>query len=189
MSRLTQSVVPAGSIGESAQPVITGDALLLRAWTDSDVPVLLKAYSDAEIQRWHAQSLTADEAAAWIAVRAERWRQERGADWAVERDGVVVGRVGLRTMDLDEGIGEVAYWVMAGCRGSGIAVRALEALTGWALDSARLHRLELRHATGNTASCRVAAKVDYHLEGTAISSTLHADGWHDMHVHARVSLP
>jgi [ribosomal protein S5]-alanine N-acetyltransferase len=185
--RLTQPLIPAGSLGQSGQPVITGDGLSLRAWIDRDEPALVQAYSDTEIQRWHARSMTGDEAAAWIVSRAERWGQERGADWAVVRDGLIVGRVGLRTMDLREGVGEVAYWVMPLHRGSGIAVRALEALTEWALGTVGLHRLELRHAAANTPSCRIATRVSYCLEGTALSSTLHADGWHDMHVHARVA--
>ena len=49
-----------------------------------------------------------------------------------------------------------------------------------------LHRIELHHATGNAASCRVADKAGYALEGTMRQRTLHADGWHDMHLHARL---
>ncbi|MGO8889299.1 MAG: GNAT family N-acetyltransferase [Streptosporangiaceae bacterium] len=39
----------------------------------------------------------------------------------------------------------------------------------------------------NTASCRVAAKAGFAAEGIQRSAVLHADGWHDMHVHARIS--
>jgi RimJ/RimL family protein N-acetyltransferase len=44
----------------------------------------------------------------------------------------------------------------------------------------------VQHAVANTASCRVALKAGYAYEGTRRSSVLHADGWHDMHVHGRV---
>jgi RimJ/RimL family protein N-acetyltransferase len=33
---------------------------------------------------------------------------------------------------------------------------------------------------------RVAAKAGFTAEGTLRSALLHADGWHDMHLHARV---
>jgi [ribosomal protein S5]-alanine N-acetyltransferase len=35
----------------------------------------------------------------------------------------------------------------------------------------------------------VAAKAGYKLEGTKRSGLLHADGWHDMHLHARIAGP
>lgn len=48
------------------------------------------------------------------------------------------------------------------------------------------HRLHLDHSTRNHASCRVATKSGYLLEGTMRSAGLHDDGRHDMHLHARV---
>jgi RimJ/RimL family protein N-acetyltransferase len=56
----------------------------------------------------------------------------------------------------------------------------------WALGDLGLHRLECQHAVANTASCRVAQKAGYAYEGTKRSACLHADGWHDMHLHAQV---
>jgi len=68
----------------------------------------------------------------------------------------------------------------------GVAARATTTLTRWALDEIGLHRLELLHATANGASCKVAAKAGFVLEGTKRSAGWHQDGWHDMHLHARV---
>ena len=36
----------------------------------------------------------------------------------------------------------------------------------------------------NPASCRVAVKAGFREEGVRRGAALHADGWHDMHVHA-----
>ena len=60
-------------------------------------------------------------------------------------------------------------------------------LCTWAFGEAGFHRLELQHSTRNLASCRVAEKSGFALEGTKRSSLLHDDGWHDMHLHGRVS--
>lgn len=90
----------------------------------------------------------------------------------------------LRTIDLAEGLAEVAYWVLPAARGRAVAPRALEAVSRWSLDDLGLHRLELAHSTRNHASCRVAAKAGFLLEGTKRRQALHADGWHDMHLHA-----
>ena len=59
---------------------------------------------------------------------------------------------------------EVGYWVSAAARGRGIAPRALEAVSRWALGPQSplpLERLDLIHALGNRASCRVADKCTH----------------------------
>ncbi len=48
-------------------------------------------------------------------------------------------------------------------------------------------RLELQHSRQNRASCRVAERSGFALEGTRVRSRLHVDGWHDMHLHGRVA--
>ncbi|MFC7484563.1 GNAT family N-acetyltransferase [Luedemannella flava] len=64
--------------------------------------------------------------------------------------------------------------------------RALTALSAWTLGPAGFHRLYLEHSTRNGASCRVATKAGFALEGTQRSAAVHADGRHDMHLHARI---
>ena len=58
-------------------------------------------------------------------------------------------------------------------------------LSRWALNDLGLHRVELAHSVANPASCRVADKAGFRLEGAKHRALLHADGWHDMHLHAR----
>lgn len=172
-----------------AQPVLTAGQLQLRPWAAADSPVLVAAYADPDIQRWHVRSMSDHEARVWVASRAQRWGQERGADWAVTRDGRVAGRIGLRTVALAEGWAEVSYWVLPAARGAGVATTALQALSRWCVQELGLHRLEVAHSVHNAASCRVAAAAGYALEGTKRSQARHADGWHDMHLHALLADP
>lgn len=184
MPAFTSPLVPAGRLCGMAQPQIVVDELLLRPWSAADAPAVVEAYRDPDIQRWHVRSMTEDEALAWVLSWADRWAAETGAGWAVEAEGAVVGRVGLNTLDLAEGNAAAAYWVFPQARGRDVASRALRALTEWMFSSVGLHRMDLEHSTRNAASCRVAVKAHYRLEGTKVSSALHADGWHDMHLHA-----
>lgn len=101
-------------------------------------------------------------------------------------DGEVLGRIALGSMDLDDGVASCAYWVLPAARGAGVAPAALHALSEWALAPGRFHRLYLDHSTRNQASCRVALKAGFALEGTRRSAAVHADGRHDMHLHARI---
>ena len=183
---LVPPFLAAGTLARSEQPVLTGDGLVLRPWAAGDAPVVAAAYADPGIRLWHARTMTAGEARAWVAQWPGRWRDETGAGWAVT-DGDVVGQISLRTVDLAEGSAEVSYWVLPAARGRGLAARALAVLGRWAFGELGLHRIEVQHSMRNAASCRVAERAGYPAEGIRRSQALHADGWHDMHLHARVA--
>jgi RimJ/RimL family protein N-acetyltransferase len=168
------------------QPEISSAGVILRPWAPSDCPVVVAGYADPAIQRWHCRSITIDEAADWIEVWPARWRAETGGGWAIVHAGAVAGQISLRRLVLADGLAEVSFWVLPQARGQRIAGRALSALTGWSFDTLGLHRIELSHSTANTASCRVAHYARFAPEGTKRGEARHADGWHDMHLHARL---
>lgn len=178
--------LPAGTFAALSQPVLHVGGLTLRPWAVGDVPALSAAYDDPAIRQWHARSMSLDEASEWVESRSARWAGEAGADWAVVDGSGLVGRVGLRTLDLEQAQGEAAYWVLPAARGRGIAMQALATMTEWMFETAHLHRIVLAHSTRNEASCRVAAKAGFAVEGTLRSELRHSDGWHDMHLHARL---
>lgn len=182
-SFVTPAIEP-GALSRIAQPVLSDGALRLRPWADADAPAVVAAYQEPGIQRWHARSLTLDEAEEWIAAARDSWATETASSWAVDLDGVLVGRMTLR-LDPAEGTAVAAYWTRDLVRGRGVAPGALCLATGWAF-SVGVHRVELEHSTQYPASCRVARKAGFDLEGTRREAALHADGWHDMHVHARI---
>jgi RimJ/RimL family protein N-acetyltransferase len=172
------------------QPCLGVDEqLVLRPWREDDAATVRTAFACPDIQRWHLRRMDSDgEARAWIAGWAKRWEDETDASWAIveDRDGQPVGQVGLRTVLLSDASAQLSYWVLPGARGTGIAGRAVRALTRWAFDSLGLNRLFLLHSTANLASCRVAGKASFGVEGTLRGSMLHVDGWHDVHMHARL---
>ncbi|BFV60017.1 GNAT family N-acetyltransferase [Kitasatospora sp. CMC57] len=180
-------VVPAGRMADAEQPVLDlPGGLELRPWQPEDAESLLAASLDPDIRQWNLFSVgTVEEARARIGRMHERWRAEQGAIWAISRPGeAAIGLIGWNEIDLQGGSAEILYWVLPAARGGGVVVAATERLSRWALDELGLHRLRLRHSVANPASCRVAEKAGYTLEGTLRSSLLHADGWHDMHLHA-----
>ncbi len=123
----------------------------------------------------------------WFDAYRQDWEREKGGHWAVARDGgEALGRIALGSVNLDHGMAGVGYWVLPAARGAGVASHALSTLSAWALYEIGFHRLHLEHSTRNHASCRVATKCGYLPEGTMRNAGLHDDGWHDMHLHARV---
>jgi ribosomal-protein-alanine N-acetyltransferase len=186
MPLLVSSVLGSGALARLGQPVLDCGDFVLRPWREGDASVVAAAYDDPGIRRWHARSLSLDEARAWVSSWGGRWRDESGAGWAVAGE-VVLGQISLRSIDLREGCGEISYWVLPEARGRRVASRALSTLSAWAFGVLGLHRLEVNHSTRNPASCRVAERAGFAYEGTKRSQALHADGWHDMHAHARIA--
>lgn len=160
---------------------------MLRPWRESDAGTVRTAFDCPDIQRWHVRRMDSrDEALAWITGWHTRWHDETDASWAITEEDRPIGQVGLRTVSLAAGSAELSYWVLPAARGTGVAARAALALTRWTFDVLRLHRLVLQHSTVNLASCRVAAKLGFRVEGTLRAAFLHTDGWHDAHTHARL---
>jgi len=187
--RLVAPVVVAGHMAGSAQPVLSGNVVVLRPWRRSDVDAVVDAFADATIQRWHARRFDRDEAAAWIEEWTSRWIAETDASWAiVEPDAdEAAGYLGLRGVSLSFGYGHISYWVRPRFRRRGLATGATAAAAAWSFGDLGLHRLEIRHSVRNPASCGVAQGGGFGYEGTAVQALLHSDGWHDMHVHARIA--
>jgi RimJ/RimL family protein N-acetyltransferase len=182
-------LTPEAFTGRPQPTLATGDGLLLRPWRAGDAPAVYEVFQDPVMHQWHARTAgSEEEVAGWIRDWHQAWEEEREAQWAVvDADSDrLLGRVALREIRLGDGTAEVAYWTVPAARGRGVAARATTALARWALDEIGFHRLELLHAVRNEASCRVATRTGFALEGTKRSAILHPDGWHDMHLHARV---
>lgn len=184
---MQEPVIPLGEFARLKQPILEVDDLVMRPWELADVPVVVEAYQDPAIIQWHGKTMTTDDAKKWVLHWPSRWQDESGAGWSISRDGETIGQISLRRIDLANGSGELSYWVLPQGRGANVAPRGLRELSTWAFDMAHFHRLELAHSVNNPASCIVAHKSGYLTEGIKRQQVLHADGWHDMHCHARLA--
>jgi RimJ/RimL family protein N-acetyltransferase len=183
------------------QPEIAAGALLLRPWRPSDAEAMVAAWADPELRRWtrYGAALPSVEGMEqWVNWTREQWRAGQRAAFAIEaEDGSLAGSITLRDFGKDaagEGgdTAEVGYWIVPQVRGRGTAPNALAAVSSWAFAAEErgglgVRRLQLLHAVGNTASCRVAQKAGFLHEGTLRGSFRYGDGaWHDEHIHARL---
>lgn len=189
MPRYAPPVLKPGSLNSLDQPVLSlGTDAELRPWRLADVPAAIAAYAEPDIGYWNLRTFADErEATEWVQSWHGRWQAETDASWVIsDPDGLLLGRILLRDLSLADGTGQLGYWTRSAARGRGLAMRAVCAVTDWAFADLGLHRVELHHSTRNTASCRVATRAGYALEGIKRQHTRHPDGWHDMHWHARV---
>jgi len=174
---------------DTVQPTVRiDDELALRPWRLSDAPAVLAAFGDADIVRWHTRRMsTLDQAEEWIESAQNAWTKEQSSGWAIidVSNESVLGRCALHTQ-LEYGNAEIGYWILPQARRRGVAARAAVAAARWG-HGFGLHRIELEHSTLNPASCAVANRAGFTVEGTRRHSATHADGVHDMHVHSHIS--
>ena len=166
------------------------NALSLRPWRPGDVPDVLDALRDPAVARWNPADSTAPDlavAAAWVAQRAD-WSDGSHASFAIADDDALLGSVSLFRIDRVHDNAEIGYWVAAKARGRGVAVTSVRGVSDWAFTALGLARVHLFHAVENPASCRVAEKSGYRLEGTTRQSYRYGDGvLHDEHLHGRLA--
>jgi RimJ/RimL family protein N-acetyltransferase len=154
---------------------LTDGTIVLRQWSDADVPAIVAACGDAEIARWLdqvPQPYTERDAREYVASTRRGWREASIASFAIaeRRTNEQLGSVSVHWLDHEHAIGEVGYWVRADARGRGVATRAVRLVSRWAIEECKLERLQLRADVHNEASQRVAEKAGFRREGVLRSA-------------------
>ncbi|MFC7830988.1 GNAT family N-acetyltransferase [Streptomyces sp. NPDC057375] len=151
---------------------------------------IITAAADPLISVWNPLPASNRKSALrWLETREEGWECGTQASFAAMTvtDDVLLGNVTLQWVDRADGRAMISYWFLPLARGRGIATRATTAVTRWAFRSSGARRIELTHAVGNEASCRVAERCGYRPEGTLRQARRLGDGaYHDGHLHARL---
>ena len=166
--------------------------LMMRAFVPADAEMLVSVAADPLIRLWNPfdpdlSVVGLDAARIWCANRAD-WSDGSHASWAIafsEQPAQAIGSISLFQIEPDQDCCQGGYWVSPGCRGQGVAWRALRAAAQFAFDRLKLHRVEIFHSVENHASCRTAERAGLRLEGTHRLSHRYGDGqFHDEHCHA-----
>ncbi|MEU2627438.1 GNAT family N-acetyltransferase [Kitasatospora sp. NPDC007106] len=175
--------------GFAPVPLDLGDVLLLPwgAGLLRYAPGVARITADEEVALWNPIHETDPEA--WILGHADGGSGDV-AGFAVldAATAALLGTVGLYWPNRADGQAAIGYRLLPEARGRGVATRGTAAAARWAFATAGARRIELCHAVGNTASCRVADRCGFPLEGTLRASHRYGDGrHHDEHLHARLA--
>lgn len=159
------------------------DDLLLRPWLAEDVPSVLRACQDPDIQRWTTVPVPYDQADAEEFVGGSPGRWAAGLpSFAVVDDGSgqLLGSIGVVGTSGD-GDTEIGYWVAPWARRRAVATRATRLISCWLLESVGRPRLVWHAVVGNVGSRRAAEAAGYVVEGTARQGMVHrgerVDAW------------
>ncbi|MFB7829232.1 GNAT family N-acetyltransferase [Streptomyces hydrogenans] len=142
---------------------LTGEGLVLRDWTESDLSAMPALFDDPDVAYWTPLVSPFDRQAA--ATRLERDRKLRAEGTtillAITLDGgAPLGEVMLRR--LPDGV-ELGYAVGPAHRGQGLAVRAVRVMAAYAFEELEVERAVLELEAENAASVAVAERAGFTL--------------------------
>jgi len=150
-------------------PVLRGDGLRLRPFTEADVDAVVEACADLRTQHWLVslpRRYGRADALAYLEQNREQGASATGRVWCVAdaEDDRCLGAVSL------EGGGysrraEIGYWSHPTARGRGVTTAAVRMVTAFAEGGRLVDSLLVRAAAGNAASRRVAEAAGYHQVG------------------------
>ncbi|MFF7470902.1 GNAT family N-acetyltransferase [Streptomyces sp. NPDC008092] len=193
-------MAPTGEQPPAPRPDTTphGHGLRLSRWdpdTEAHVEVWLRSRTDPDFRRWNTPlTVVSDLPGARAALVAQRKQAADGTcapfRIADAESGTTLGHIGINMIDRTFRTARVGYWTLPEARGRRVATRALALATDWAFTELGLYRLELGHALGHDASCRIAHTCGYGYEGTLRGAMFEAgrqDAFRDVHLHARLA--
>jgi RimJ/RimL family protein N-acetyltransferase len=142
---------------------LTGEGLVLRDWTEADVPAMPALFDHPDIAYWTPIVSPFDEEAAWARLDRDRKLRADGTAMllAVTVDGgAPLGEVMLRRAP--EGT-ELGYAIGPAHRGQALAVRAVRVMAAYAFEALGAERVVLELEAENAASVAVATKAGFRL--------------------------
>ncbi|MEU3510975.1 GNAT family N-acetyltransferase [Streptomyces longwoodensis] len=142
---------------------LTGEGLVLRNWTEADVPAMPALFDHPDIAYWTPIVSPFDEQAAWARLDRDRHLRADGTAMllAVTVDGgAPLGEVMLRRAP--EGT-ELGYAIGPAHRGQALAVRAVRVMAAYAFEELGADQVVLELEAENAASVAVATKAGLRL--------------------------
>src|SRR5690348_6832407 len=112
-------------------PPLADGEVRLRPWSVHDVPALVDAWADEEIQKWTRVPVQRGDADALRWIASEQLRRDRSLSLdlvigpADEADPTVLGEVGMVPLAGGPSRAELGWWVGAPHRRQGVATRAV----------------------------------------------------------------
>ena len=162
------------------QPPLSDGTIALRAFRPNDVPAIVAACQDPEIQRWIPLipvPYTEDDARGYVLMTLQSLQEGSSAELAIvdAAGDTLLGSIGIH-LGTNPRRRSIGYWVAPEARGRGVATRALRLMTRWGFERFGIERLALWTLIGNRPSQAVAEKAGFRYEGVARNWETDRDG-------------
>ncbi len=163
------------------------DRLTLRAYTTDDLDRFHAMFSDPHVVTYlYEEPLSREQAAEHLAKRLGSELPGEGTwlNLAVERDGEMIGDVGICLVSTAHKQCEIGYVFMPAASGNGYATEAARAMVAVAFDDLGAHRVTGRLDARNEASARLLERLGMRKEGHLRENEWVKGEWTDEIVYA-----
>lgn len=165
-------------VGINLPDELVGERITLRPWRESDAPAFFDLIdrSRAHIARWlpwPGQYQSVDDARPFLRRGAALWLlREEFMSGIFNRQGELLGSVGLHPRNWQIPSFEIGYWLGAPYEGQGYMSEAVRLVTTLAFETLGANRVIIRCDAENRRSAAVARRCGFVLEGTFRNDTV-----------------
>lgn len=133
---------------------------------------------------WVERTRNIDHTLQFIRHELKQYTMNNGFQCGIWFKGKLAGTIGYHFFDWNNRRTSLGYWLGAEYRGQGLMTKAVKALTDYALLEKALHRVEIRCAVQNKASCAIPERLGYTHEGVHRETEWLYDRYVDHNVYA-----
>lgn len=102
--------------------------------------------------------------------------QRKSAMYGIFKNGDLLGEIGLSSIDTQNQIAEIGYWLKKSARGIGLIEKLIPVIEKLAFETLNMRKVSIFCDPSNVASRRHAEKNGYILEGVNRECNLWSDG-------------
>jgi ribosomal-protein-serine acetyltransferase len=114
---------------------------------------------------WLDTTLSPSDTSTFIKNALDQFANDLGLVSGIWYRNRIVGVIGFNSIDWQNRIAHIGYWLDAESRGNGLVTRGCSALIDYAFNELELNRIEIHCAEGNTKSRAIPEKLGFSQEG------------------------
>lgn len=159
----------------------------LRVQVEKDAEALFQLVqaNRAYLRRWlpwidYTQSV--DDERAYIRSTQLQYQENQAIIFSIWFRGQIVGSIGYAPFDWVNRRAELGYWLAKDYQGQGLMTRSCQTLIRYAFEELKMNKVEIRCATGNTASGAIPQRLGFTQEGIIRQAEWLYDHYVDLHL-------
>ena len=170
-------------------PILKTERLLLRRFSDTDLPKVFEGLSHPEVIRYYGVSFDSLEATKeqmkWF---ADIEREGTGIWWAVcsKDNRIFYGAGGLNSIGKHRKA-EIGFWLLPAFWGKGIMKEAVPLIVDYGFSKLHLHRIEGLVESDNQNCKNAMSKLDFQHEGTMRDCEVKNGKFISLEIYARLN--
>lgn len=107
-------------------------------------------------------------------------KEKKEFTYKILYNGTFCGLIGFRDTVVEDHKTEIGYWLSEKYQRKGIITKACSSLIEYAFNELKMHRIQIRIATGNEKSMKIPEKLGFKKEGIERDGELLYSGYTDL---------